>query len=44
MQESLIKLARQAMRESDDDEAAKQAKERADDEAEVIVHKEHVEV
>jgi hypothetical protein len=32
------------MRESDDDEAAKQAKERADDEAEVIVHKEHVEV
>jgi len=41
-QESLIKLARQAMGEIDQDEAAKRAKERADEKAEIIVHKEHV--
>jgi len=42
--EGLIKLARQAMGEIDEDEAAKQARQRADDKAELIVHQEHVEV
>lgn len=41
---SLIKLARQAMGEIDEEEEAKQAKQRQDDEAEEIVHKEHVQV
>lgn len=42
--ESLIKLARQAMDEIDQDEAVKQARLRKDDEAEEVVHREHVEV
>jgi hypothetical protein len=41
---SLIKLARQAMGEIDEDEAVKQARLRKDDEAEVVLHREHVEV
>ena len=37
-------MARQAMGEIDEEEEAKQAKQRQDDEAEEIVHKEHVQV
>jgi len=41
---SLLKLARQAMGEIDQDEAAKRARQIHDDKAEDIVHQEHVEV
>jgi len=41
---SLLQLARQAMGEIDQDEAAKRARQIHDDKAEDIVHQEHVEV
>ena len=41
---SLIKLARQAMGEIDEEQEAKQARQRQDDKAEEVVHKEHIEV
>jgi len=40
---SLLKLARQAMGEIDQDEEAKHARQIHDDEAEAVVHKEHLE-